>query len=166
MTPFILQLTHIFLLICTEHLQVEWHEAITARKIDRRDLALPSKTDHLLGKVRHSGEGLQKYGKWSKCQNAKLNKIHKIMSPFFVPDLRRKSFQFFTTEYNIDCEFFIYSQIISVHNSLEKFYHGKYWILSNAFFFFFFFASIEKIVPFFLHSVNVVYPCIPGINPT
>lgn len=69
--------------------------------------------------------------------------------------LEEKAFNF-TTEYNIDCEFFIYSQIISVHNSLEKFLLWK--SIGFCQMLFFFFASIEKIVPFFLHSVNVVYP--------
>ena len=45
--------------ICTKHLQVEWHEAVTAREIDGRDPAPSSKTDHLLGKVRYPDEWLQ-----------------------------------------------------------------------------------------------------------
>lgn len=65
--------------ICTEHLQVQRHEAITARKIDGRDLALPSKTGHPLGEVRYSGERLQSKESGVSV-NAESNKIHKIMS--------------------------------------------------------------------------------------
>ena len=67
-----------------------------------------------------------------------LNNSNKSEHPCFIPDLREKKIQLFSSQYNVDCEFVIYGhyhvRVYSFYTkSFKHFYHKSKWYLSNVF---------------------------------